>query len=183
MIAGALLCESCARLREENTILVASQAQLREELAVSQRRIDSLEARIAALSKNSRNSSKPPSSDIVKPGPSARKEAGRKIGGQPGHRRHERILFCEEELSVAPFEHYASTCPCCGGEGIPEPEWEPKVLQHVEIREIPLYKARRSIAIMPADAPGAKKSTMRNPLHSCRKLACVGRSSPPSLHT
>ncbi len=181
MIAGALLCESCARLREENTILVASQAQLREELAVSQRRIDSLEARIAALSKNSRNSSKPPSSDIVKPGPSARKEAGRKIGGQPGHRRHERILFCEEELSVAPFEHYASTCPCCGGEGIPEPEWEPKVLQHVEIREIPLYKEEHRYHA--CRCAGCQKVYYAQPSATCRKLACVGRSSPPSLHT
>jgi transposase len=140
MIAGTLLCESCARLREENTMLVASQAQLREELAASHRQIDSLEARIAALSKNSRNSSRPPSSDIVKPGPSAREKPGRKIGGQPGHPRHERIVFSAEELSVAPFEHYASTCPHCGGQGIPQPGWEPNIIQHVEIREIPLHK-------------------------------------------
>lgn len=140
MMADTLVCESCARLREQNTMLAASQAQLHEELAAAHRRIDSLEARIAALGKNSQTSSKPPSSDIVKPRSGARTQPGRKIGGQPGHPRHERILFCEEELSAPPFEHYASTCPCCGGEGIPEPEWEPKVLQHVEIREIPLYK-------------------------------------------
>ena len=57
-------------------------------------RIDQLEARIvqleaenARLKKNSSNSSKPPSSDIVKPKlkPLQGKKRKRKIGGQPGH--------------------------------------------------------------------------------------------------
>ena len=49
MMADTLVCDSCARLREQNTMLVANQAQLREELAATYRRIDSLEARIAAF--------------------------------------------------------------------------------------------------------------------------------------
>ncbi|MBN1513184.1 MAG: hypothetical protein JXB13_14305 [Phycisphaerae bacterium] len=52
-------------------------------------RIEKLEAEVARRDKNSSNSSKPPSSDIVKP--AKRKEKGiRRIGGQPGHRKHER---------------------------------------------------------------------------------------------
>jgi transposase len=59
------------------------------------------------LKKNSRNSSKPPSSDIVKPsrnGTSPIKH-GRKIGGQDGHPRQERAAFAPEEVDrVIPYE-------------------------------------------------------------------------------
>ena len=58
-----------------------------------------LSAQVARLSKNSSNSSKPPSSDITKPpreGPP--RGRGRKIGGRPGHARHERPPFAPDEI-------------------------------------------------------------------------------------
>jgi transposase len=62
--------------------------------------IKALEAKVAKLSKNSSNSSKPPSSDdITKPKSKTKKKKGkRKIGGQPGHERHERSQFAPEEI-------------------------------------------------------------------------------------
>jgi hypothetical protein len=54
---------------------------------------------IARLSKNSSNSSKPPSSDIVKPPqPRSVQKARRKIGGQPGHAKYERPPFAPEQI-------------------------------------------------------------------------------------
>jgi transposase len=80
-------------------------------------RIAELEAIIARLQKNSRNSSRPPSSDIVKSKTAAVKENNggkRKIGGQPGHKKHERIPFPREQVDRF-IEVTLPECPLCGG--------------------------------------------------------------------
>jgi transposase len=72
-----LACEN-AELRELVKVLIARQDALEQENAELRRQ----------LGLNSRNSSKPPSSDspFVKPAPkSLRRKSGRKPGGQPGH--------------------------------------------------------------------------------------------------
>jgi hypothetical protein len=78
--------------------LVKKQAEMIQKL---QARIVELEAIIARLQKDSRNSSKPPSSDIVKPKTAAKESNGnkRKIGGQPGHKKHERAPFPRNRLT------------------------------------------------------------------------------------
>ncbi|MFH1915232.1 MAG: IS66 family transposase [Pseudomonadota bacterium] len=77
-----------------------------------QARLQELQARLAL---NSRNSSKPPSSDgYTKPAPkSLRKKTGRNSGGQPGHPGHTlKPVKKPDHVIVHPLKR----CPCgCGG--------------------------------------------------------------------
>jgi transposase len=93
--------------------LAVQAAQLEQLCAVVAR----LEEQLAAARKDSSNSSKPPSSDIVKPPPPPL-PAGqdkRQRGGQPGHPKHERPLFPQEQIDRF-LEHPLQGCPCCGGQ-------------------------------------------------------------------
>ena len=96
-------CEGCVKLAGEV-------AELRKQLA-------DVQDKLAKATKNSATSSKPPSSDITNP-PPKRKKPGRptkrKIGGQPGHKRHERKAFLDEQVDFI-LEHRYDGCPCCGG--------------------------------------------------------------------
>ncbi len=68
-------------------------------------RISELEDEVARLKKDSNNSSKPPSSDIVKPKKATkRKCVKRKRGGQPGHKKHSRKPFTPDEIDHS-FEY------------------------------------------------------------------------------
>lgn len=81
-----------------------------------QDRLAALERRVARGRKDSSTSSKPPSSDIVKP-PKAKSTKGkkRKIGGQPGHEKHEQTPIPLEDVDSHHAYHLAH-CPCCGRE-------------------------------------------------------------------
>lgn len=84
--------EEIARLREHNAQL---QARVRALEAENARLI----AQLAAARKHSGNSSKPPSTDIVKPqGKRRNKKSKRRIGGQPGHPKHERPAFTADQV-------------------------------------------------------------------------------------
>ena len=105
-----------------------------------QAQIKALEVKVAKLSKNSSNSSKPPSSDdITKPKSNKKnKEDKRKIGGQPGHKRHDRPLFSEEEIDK--FHPYILTaCPDCHSE-VSIMDGKPRIIQQVELIEVPLIR-------------------------------------------
>ena len=72
---------------------------LKEYIKVLEQKIQLLEERIAQLEKNSGNSSKPPSSDIVKQTKVTRKFVRkRKRGGQRGHRKFSRKPFEPEQI-------------------------------------------------------------------------------------
>jgi len=101
-------------------------------------RVKELEAELAKLRKNSSNSSKPPSSDIVKPPKAPGRPGGRKrkIGGQPGHPRHERRAFTPVEVDEV-IEHALDRCPRCGRQLSKAPE-APRVIQQAELVEKPI---------------------------------------------
>jgi len=79
-----------------------------DEIAELKKRIKALEDR---LSKNSTNSSKPPSTDLPKKKRSLREKTGRSPGGQKGHKGHNlKMVDVPDHTKV----HKASTCSKCG---------------------------------------------------------------------
>ena len=77
-------------------LLIKKQAT---EIKALKETIVRLQEKIAQLEKNSNNSSKPPSSDIVKPSRALRRLGKkRKRGGQSGHRKFQRQPFKPEEI-------------------------------------------------------------------------------------
>ena len=128
-------CRNCARL-------AAHVAELEEKLAAALARIGELEKQLASARKDSSISSKPPSSDIVKPprpAVPARGRAARKPrrGGQPGHQRHRRRAFPPEEVDAAWVYEW------------PEPslwpDWEPLDEFHTAEQEIGRASCRERV--------------------------------------
>ena len=123
-------CPECAALRAEVAALKQLVEGLKQELAQTQEQL-------AKATRNSFNSSKPPSSDIVKPPKSAPKKRGkRRRGGQPGHPRYEHH-FRPEEIDVT-HTHRLEACPQCQGSHlVPLPGAEQTAYQY-ELVERPI---------------------------------------------
>ena len=119
-----------AELKKENTELAARCGRL-------EKRCTELEAELAKARKNSSNSSKPPSSDIVKPPRPPSERSNGKIGGQPGHPRHERPSFPPEQVDKI-VKHRQRRCPKCGGAMRVLLNVPPRVLQQVELVKKPV---------------------------------------------
>jgi transposase len=104
--------EELQALREENRTLKALVAELlplKEQLAQATARIKELEERLA---KDSRTSSKPPSSDGLARLPrSARRPSGKRPGGQTGHPGHTLSLVEQPDEVV---RHRPEVCSQCG---------------------------------------------------------------------
>ena len=85
-------------------------AQRDETIRALEQRIKELEAQ---LNQNSRNSSRPPSSDGPKrPRTTQKGKKGRKPGGQPGHKGTTLKMVPSEEAQIE--NHYPATCSGCG---------------------------------------------------------------------
>jgi transposase len=126
-------CPNCQRFQAK---LDAQEARLKELEATVAR----LQGQLAAVRKDSSTSSKSPSSDIVKPPKPAPPEGQdqRHIGGQPGHPKHERTAFPPELINGGSFDHRLNLCPQCGHDLQPVPTIPPRVIQQVDINDVPL---------------------------------------------
>lgn len=133
-----VLLKRIETLEQENVRLQAESVQLRAENARLRAEIDRLKRELAVAKKDSRNSSKPPSSDIVKP-PRLKRKGKRRIGGQPGHAAHFRTPFSPDQIDeVEIFEPPSLTCPC-GGVLIPHPASD-SVRQQIDLRDNPVIR-------------------------------------------
>jgi transposase len=111
-------------------------AQLLERVAKLEVENRALRDEIARLKRNSSNSSKPPSSDIVKPAktePRGGRRRKRNRGGQVGHAKHERTPFPPHQIGKA-FEYELVEEDAAGL--IPLDEWH--VVQQIELAERPV---------------------------------------------
>src|SRR5436309_1180396 len=127
--------EELQTLREENRMLKALVAELlplKEQLARANTRIKELENRLA---KDSRTSSKPPSSDGLARLPrSSRRPSGKRPGGQAGHPGHTLTMVGQPDEVV---RHRPGVCSQCGEDlsGVPSSIAERRqVLDVPEIR-------------------------------------------------
>src|SRR3954466_527311 len=125
-VAAPTPCANCERLQAQVQALTATVAELQAALA-------QVQAQLAAARKDSTTSSKPPSSDIVKPPkpPPPPGQERRKIGGQPGHPKHQRAAFPPESINGGFFDHRLDVCPGCGQDLQPTRTLAPRVVQQV----------------------------------------------------
>ncbi len=111
--------------------------QLQAQVTEQALRIPELERKLAAATKDSTNSSKPPSSDIVKPGKRRRLTGKTKRGGQKGHKRNLRQALPADELDWLTQYSY-EVCPDCGGPVQVDTQDPASVLQQIEVVAKPI---------------------------------------------
>jgi transposase len=151
-------------LRSQVLALEQANAHLRREIQQLHAANQQLQDQIARLKRDSSNSSKPPSSDIVKPKNKGtpRGRGKRKIGGQKGHPRHERIPFGPDD--IGPILHYELSPQQAQGL-LPLDDWF--IVQQVELVDKPFvvtehrarkYQDSRTGRIVIAPLPAAIKA-------------------------
>jgi transposase len=130
-------CSSCERSAKRLAKLESQLAKALTRIGELEKQNAKLEEQLAKALKNSSTSSKPPSSDIVKPKKKLPKGSKkRKRGGQPGHERHLRPSFPPEAIDEF-FTYTLDCCPDCGHKLLPSRKKSPRIIQQIEIEETP----------------------------------------------
>ena len=132
---AAVIARQSATIAEQSATIAEQSAKI----AVLEAKVTDLEARLKI---NSRNSSKPPSSDgpLVKRAP-PRPASGNKPGGQPGHPKQSREIIpterCDEVIACAPRVCRNCSAPLAGTDAEPlrhqvfeMPEIRPRVTEY-----------------------------------------------------
>jgi transposase len=123
----------CRQLEAEKACLQERNAQLEARVQELAAKNTQLVQALAAAKKHSGNSSKPPSSDIVKPPPKKlRPGQRRKIGGQPGHPKHEHPAFTAAQIDHRILPELAR-CPVDASHRLLPVAGQQKTLQQVEL--------------------------------------------------
>jgi transposase len=124
------------QLEEEIRRLKAENEAQKKRLSQQADKIRQLEIELARSRTTSHNSSKRPSSDIVKPR-RERRSSARKIGGQAGHPQHERQPLGADEIDRV-IAYHLTCCPDCHGALEASKSLLPNVLQQVELVQRPI---------------------------------------------
>ena len=125
-------CRQCAKLLGELERWERRYSQVLAKMSQLEKQVRQLREALAGRNKDSTNSSKPPSSDIVKP---AKKPTSilRCRGLPVGHAPQQRLPFQAAEIDAGGSRTPMKSCPQCGGpvELLPTPA---EVVQQVETR-------------------------------------------------
>jgi transposase len=127
----------CRELEAENQTLRERNARLEERVRQLEGQNSQLTQALAAAKKHSGNSSKPPSSDIVKPTSDRQtRRSKRRIGGQRGHPKHERAAFTADQIDER-IPYRLHQCPVDSSHRIVPVEDRQRVLQQIELADKP----------------------------------------------
>jgi len=107
--------------------------QLQKQIEELQQTVQKLHEELAEARKDSSTSSKPPSSDIVKPPkpPDDPEQPKRKQGAQPGHPGHFRAPYSPEEVTDT-IPHRLTQCPDCG-QPLEDTFDPPRIVQQIDL--------------------------------------------------
>src|SRR3954454_15914373 len=113
--ASASHCPRCEQLQQQVQVLQRQQQQQQQTITSLLDELRQVKEKLAGARKNSSTSSKPPSSDLVKPDSEAAtaESSSRPSGGQPGHPKHERAVFSPEQLTAGSHTYEMTHCPTC----------------------------------------------------------------------
>lgn len=133
------------RLQRENDQLRDKARRATEEIAEKEKQIADLERQLASRKQNSRNSSKPPSSDGLagesrtRGRPEGKKRSRKKPGGQPGHAGRHRLQAPPERVNEV-HSVFPGQCGHCGHEFQQQEQSSPDVHRH-QVVEVPAIAA------------------------------------------